>query len=121
MPHRQVDPQVFDEIDKEIENHRKALKEANIYREDKDRDSIKSLLRGLRAMLEVIQKRKDASLLTCTEEGSRYSVFMLGRQKQIQEIIESFEDSEGWETYHKNEILKLEQERETLNKLPPAA
>lgn len=120
MPHKVVEKQVFEQIQKEIENHLAAIQEANVYRLDRDRDGFKAFLRGLRSMLDAVRRRKDSSLLTCTEEGTRYAYIALGRQMMAQEIIESFEDAEKWEAYHRDEIAKLERERDGLSQLPTA-
>lgn len=118
MGHKQVDPVVFEKIDRAIQIHQEAIRSAEVYRQDADRDSIKLLLSNMRSLLEITREKKDNALLLSSDEGAAFARFLLGRQKAYEEVIKSFEDAEDFENHHKKEIETLEREREELSNYP---
>ncbi len=120
MPHKVVDKKVFEEIDKQILNLHESIREANQYRQDGDSKSFQSFLKTLKLQLEAVKSQKNGAMLLCTDEGQRFSLYLLGRENAYREIIESFEDAEKWEKRYRDEISELERQRDEYKKLPNA-
>lgn len=120
MAHKKLDPKVIPAIDRAIEAHLNAIKSAEVYRADRDRESIKLLLSNMRSLLEITKEKKDNGLLLSTTEGANFARFLLGRQKVYEEVILSFEDAENYEKHHKKEIEALEHERTEYENYPLA-
>ena len=118
MSHKTVSPKLLEDLKRDISNKVEAIKHANVYRDEKDNPAIKLLLKTLADQLDAIKRRKDVSLKMCSEEGNRFALLLLGKQEQISDIIESFEDAARWEDRYKKEIEQLEHELEYYSKLP---
>jgi len=116
MPHRYLDPKVIENLDKEIFRHLEALRMSAEYKKELDRPVISDFVKGLKGNLNSIRLEKDSYLIEGTDQSIRNATLLLGKELLAKEIVDSFEGSESFVRFHRNEVERLEKERDTIKR-----